>query len=112
MKKRNKYGEDFSNDEFLKSDLYNEEILVQGVIDCFFEKDDGGICVVDYKTDYFRLSDDFSINDAKAALVERYQNSLLYYKSACEILTQKPVDELILYSFSLNCEIDILRFKA
>ncbi len=103
---------DFSNDEFLKSDLYNEEILVQGVIDCFFEKDDGGICVVDYKTDYFRLSDDFSINDAKAALVERYQNSLLYYKSACEILTQKPVDELILYSFSLNCEIDILRFKA
>lgn len=79
-----------------------ERILVQGVVDMFFEESDGSITLVDYKTD--RLDDSPScIEDFKM----RHSTQLSYYKTALERITKKPVGRTVLYSFSLGREIDL-----
>ncbi len=77
----------------------NEFVLVQGVIDCFFENPDGSLTVLDFKTD--RLYG----QDAENTLIRRHKPQLLYYCRAAEEITGKKVKEAILYSFSLNKEI-------
>ncbi len=76
----------------------SEPILVQGVIDCFFENDDGTFTVVDYKTDRVKTFDE---------LIERHKFQLSYYKKAVEAMTGKKVSECILYSFQLGGEVDV-----
>lgn len=68
-----------------------EIILVQGVIDAFFEEEDG-LVLMDYKTDYIH-------KDAKAELTKKYQGQLRYYRTALEKLTGKPVKEVWFYAF-------------
>lgn len=70
----------------------NESILLQGVIDCFFEEDDG-LVLVDYKTD--RYAD-------VAEIHEKYDRQLELYKYALEKITKKPVKEKIIYLFSTD----------
>ena len=83
-------------------ELYPEEedgelILVQGIIDAYFEEPDG-LVVLDYKTDKVRR---------KEELAERYQEQLRYYAKALEQMTGKKVKEKIIYSFTLKKEIYI-----
>ena len=70
-------------------------VLVQGIIDVYFEEDDQ-LVVLDYKTDRVRYATD---------LVERYRAQLEYYAEAIEKLTGKKVKEKVIYSFSLQKEI-------
>ncbi len=79
----------------MKSD---ELILIQGVIDVYFEEDED-LILLDYKTD--------RVNSYKGEeiLIKRYSVQLDYYKKALEQLTGKKVKEKIIYSFSLNKEI-------
>lgn len=78
------------------SDSENEDIvLVQGIIDAFFEEDDG-IVIVDYKTDYVTHED---------MLINRYKAQLEYYKKALAQITGKKVKEMIIYSSRLKKEI-------
>ncbi len=74
-----------------------ETILIQGVIDVFFEEN-GEIILVDYKTD--------KVSDAKE-LVKRYAAQLAYYEQALTQLTGKRVKEKIIYSFVLEQEINL-----
>lgn len=69
-----------------------EDILVQGVIDVYFEEDDG-LVLMDYKTD--RVSE-------AAELMKRYRTQLVYYSEALERLTHKKVKEKLIYSFALQ----------
>lgn len=79
--------------------LKSEEIiLVQGVIDVYFEEEDG-IVLLDYKTD--GVDKDFG----EEILRKRYGVQLKYYEKALVQLTGKPVKEKIIYSFGLNKEI-------
>lgn len=40
--------------ESLPKEIYeNENIMIQGIIDCYFEEEDG-IVLLDYKSDYFK----------------------------------------------------------
>lgn len=83
-------------------ELYPEEedgelILVQGIIDAYFEEEDG-LVVLDYKTDRVRKAEE---------LVEKYQEQLRYYAKALEQMTGKKVKEKIIYAFSLGKEIHI-----
>ena len=71
-----------------------ETVLIQGIIDAWFEED-GGIILVDYKTDYVRDGD-------VKILTERYRAQMEYYRMALERLTQKKVTEMGLYSFRLG----------
>ena len=86
---------DFTEDEQRKKALLNETLLVQGVIDCFFEEEDGKITVVDYKTDRvsYNAVDEFR---------ERHRRQLGYYKTATERITLKTVGKCELYSFCLG----------
>lgn len=85
-----------------------ETVLIQGIIDVFFEEEDGFV-VLDYKTDAV---------SAPEELVKRYQVQLLYYSEALEQLAgypsergSKPVKERILYSFKLGQEINVIAKK-
>lgn len=77
----------------LNNESYDREtVLLQGVIDCYFEEADG-IVLVDYKTDY--------VTDGKEeAIKERYRRQIFYYARALEVLTGKQVKEKYIYLFS------------
>ena len=70
----------------------DENILLQGVIDCFFEED-GELVLVDYKTDRY--------NDI-SEIHEKYDRQLELYKYALEKITNKKVKEKIIYLFSTD----------
>ena len=72
-----------------------ETILVQGIIDLYFEEEEG-LVVLDYKTD--RISE-------PEELKGRYQTQLRYYSEALERITGKKVKERIIYSFALGIAI-------
>lgn len=78
-------------------ELYPEEreeevVLVQGIIDVYFEEEDG-LVVLDYKTDRVKNVEE---------LAEKYHAQLEYYAKALEQLTEKKVKEKIVYSFTLG----------
>jgi ATP-dependent helicase/nuclease subunit A len=73
----------------------NDTLLVQGVIDCFFEED-GQWVLVDYKTDYVD-----SPQKVKE-LAERYRIQMNLYAEALEQITGKPVKERILCLLHAN----------
>ena len=77
----------------------DELILVQGVIDLYFEED-GKIIILDYKTDHVPSGE-----LGKQVLIDRYKVQLDYYSDALEQLTGKTVIQKIIYSFERNEEI-------
>ena len=85
----------------LKPEFPSEEtVLIQGIIDVFFEEEDGFV-VLDYKTDAV---------DTAEELVKRYQVQLAYYSEALTQIfgKEKPVKERIIYSFKLGQEITLI----
>ena len=79
----------------LNKDVYiDEKIRLQGIIDCFFEEEDG-IVLLDYKTDYVEEGNEDEI-------IERYRSQLKYYKDALEKITGKRVKESYLYLFGID----------
>ena len=69
-----------------------ETVLVQGIIDLYFEED-GKLILVDYKTD--RVRD-------PAELIRRYEAQLRWYSRALSAAENKPVTEIWLYSVFLK----------
>lgn len=85
------------NAEEIYGETCAETVLIQGIIDVYFEED-GELVVLDYKTDrIFR----------KKTLQEKYHAQLEYYAMALERLTGKRVKEKIIYSFALKEEIEV-----
>ena len=76
----------------------DELLLVQGIIDVYFEENDE-LVVLDYKTDKVFGAEE---------LVNRYRAQLEYYAQALERLTGKRVKEKIIYSFALAREIEVI----
>lgn len=76
----------------------NQNQLIQGVIDLYFEEE-SGLVIVDYKTD--RVSKE----DGEQELRKRYSVQLDYYARALSQLLNKPVRGKVIYSFSLGREI-------
>ncbi len=75
----------------------DEPILIQGIIDVFFEEEDG-LVLLDYKTDYVPV-------EPEATLRQRYEKQLALYERALGEITGKRVKEKILYSFYMEREI-------
>ena len=69
-----------------------EKVLVQGVIDAYFEEEDG-LVLLDYKTESKVTEED---------LRERFCVQLKYYAKALEKLEKKKVKEVLIYSFYLG----------
>lgn len=66
-------------------------IIVQGVIDAFFENDDGEVVIIDYKTD--------RIISSPEETAAKYKAQLKYYSEALEKLLEKRVSSCYIYLF-------------
>lgn len=71
-----------------------EGLLVQGVIDCYFEEEDGYV-LVDYKTDYIG-------SEGKEEILDKYRIQIELYKEALERISGRNVKECYLYLFHLD----------
>ena len=80
----------------------NEDILVQGVIDCIVERDDGTLCLYDYKTDRLTREElcDRSLAEEKLRASHKMQLSL--YALAAEQIFGKSPEVLEVYSLPLG----------
>ena len=96
----------FTEDEARREALGDRELLVQGVIDCILEQDDGYV-LIDYKTD--RLSERELADPALAArtLSIRHGLQLSYYAAACEKMYGKPPREMLIYSLPLGDSVTV-----
>ncbi len=70
----------------------DELVMIQGIIDLYFEED-GGIILVDYKTD--RVYD-------PEQLRSMYREQLLLYRRALSMFTHLPVREMWIYSLAMG----------
>lgn len=70
----------------------DDRVLVQGIIDCWFETGEG-VTLVDYKSD--RLSGD--PDACQAELQRRYQSQLDYYAQAIKAATGKSVSRRLIW---------------
>lgn len=74
---------------------YDEQIMLQGVIDCLFEEN-GKIIIIDYKT---------SKNDFNN--IDKYTMQMQIYKKACVKILAKPCENAVLYFFGSGREVPI-----
>ena len=79
------------------------EVLVQGVIDAFFENPDGTLTLLDFKTDRVKKE------DGEEILSSRHGKQLRLYARAVEEVYEKKVSRLLIYSFALDKAIEIPR---
>jgi len=76
-----------------------EKLLLQGVVDCFFEED-GALTVLDFKTDAVRP-------DGEAARAETYRAQITAYAAALGRICGKRVRERILYFLATGTAVSI-----
>ncbi len=81
--------------EVYPEDQTDETVLIQGIIDVYFEEDEE-LILVDYKTDFVNSPEE---------LKEKYHAQLEYYAKALETLLGKKVKQKVIYSFRLQKEI-------
>lgn len=74
----------------------DEDIMIQGIIDVYWQDADGNLRLVDYKTDAAK---------EEIELLHRYQVQLTLYRRALEEITGKKVAKTAIYSFALGKEI-------
>lgn len=71
-----------------------EQIIVQGVIDCLLEEDDGGLVLLDFKTDRVAMEKSEAV---KQNMIERYGEQIRLYRQAIEQIVGRSVKESYLY---------------
>ena len=77
----------------------DELVLIQGIIDAWFEEKDG-LVIVDYKTDRVKEGEE-------QTLLDHYQVQLQYYARALSQITGKRVKEAVIYSLTIQKEIKV-----
>ena len=75
----------------LPNDATTPDVLLQGVVDCFW-REDGGLVVLDFKTDAVSA-------DGADARAENYRPQIEAYANALERIYEEPVKQKILYFF-------------
>lgn len=91
----------YIDDKYSLPEINNlNSLLINGVIDIYFEEEDG-LVIVDYKTDYV---DEANIN----SIIKDYSIQLKLYKEALERTTNKKVKECYLHLFSKEESIKII----
>lgn len=97
----------FSRREDKESIFGDEKILVQGVIDCFFIENDGGVVIIDYKTDRLSRAELANPALATAKLIPRHSRQLAYYRAAVSLLLDVPQASVtpLIYSLPLGAPV-------
>jgi len=85
-----------------------EDVLVQGIIDCYFvEEEEGGgrrTVLLDYKSNYFDLKDP---EGEEKRIRKAYSGQIALYRRALERAGLPPVKEAYLYLFAVGKMIDM-----
>ena len=98
----------FTEDPEKKAAVSGKEILLQGVIDCIIENEDGSLALIDYKTDRLTKEELSDKALAKATLVAKHSLQLSYYALAIEKIFGKYPDSVQIYSLMLGDTVDVL----
>ncbi len=88
-------------DASLGEEYENESVVVQGIIDLFFEDADGSITLVDYKTDRCKTEEE------QRAVGERYRRQVELYERAMERILKIKVKNKFLYLFSTHSVVEL-----
>ncbi|MDI6709420.1 MAG: helicase-exonuclease AddAB subunit AddA [Bacillota bacterium] len=80
--------------------LTGEAVLVQGIIDCLIEEENGQLVLIDFKTERARPGDTGTVK-------ARYEGQLALYARAVKGILGRPVAQRYLYLFSLGEEIEL-----
>ena len=99
-------AENFANDPKRRAALSGKEVLVQGVIDCVIEYEDGSLHLIDYKTDRLTRAELASGTGAER-LIRTHLMQLSYYKTAISLMFGKAPSKIGLYSLHLGREIEV-----
>ena len=98
---------DFATDAELKSLYKTESVLVQGVIDCLYEDEDGELHLIDYKTDRLTKEERENKELARAKMYEKHSLQLSYYAKAVELMFGKYPKTIEVYSLPLGETLDV-----
>ncbi len=77
-----------------------EEVLLQGVIDAWFEGEDGAVTVVDFKSDRVRPG-------GEQERAEEYRPQLSAYSLALSAILGKPVSRQVLWFFATDTAVEL-----
>ena len=77
----------------LKEVMDGTEVIVQGVVDCYFEEENQ-LVLVDYKTGFAERKDE---EEGRRSAEDRYRTQIQIYRRALEITTGKQVKEAYIY---------------
>ena len=77
-----------------------EEVLLQGVIDAWFEGEDGSLTVVDFKSDRV-------VPGGERARAEEYRLQLAAYSQALSAILGRPVNHQVLWFFATDTAIEL-----
>lgn len=86
---------------YAKQDGDGDHQIIQGIVDCLFEEEDGWV-LLDYKTD--RVS---QIPDVPKEMAARYEIQLSVYQEAVEAILRIPIKERLLYLFASGEEVKV-----
>ena len=92
----------FTTDEEKRAAYRDREILVQGVIDCIIERDDGSIVLYDYKTDRLSPEELADKEAGRRTLADRHRTQLSYYALAAERIFGRAPAHIGIYSLHLG----------
>lgn len=80
--------------------------IVQGVVDCLFQEQNGQWVLLDYKTD--RIQPNMkTMEGLQKEMAHRYDVQLSLYKKALEEILQIDIHEKIIYSFDARCPVQL-----
>lgn len=97
----------FTADAEKKAAFVGKEILLQGVIDCIVENEDGSLLLVDYKTDRLTKEELADKALAQRVLSKKHSLQLSYYAMAVESIFGKYPDSVQIYSLMLGDTVDV-----
>ena len=98
---------DFTTDAEQKKLYRDEQILVQGVIDCLYLDSDGEYHLVDYKTDRLTAEERSDKELARLKLCRKHSLQLSYYAKAVELIFGKYPKTIEVYSLPLGDTLDV-----
>jgi ATP-dependent helicase/nuclease subunit A len=88
--------------------LSDENILVQGVIDCIIENNDGTITLCDYKTDRLSAEELLDRSLAEEKLRSKHSMQLSLYARAIEKIFGRAPSSMEIYSLPLGDTVKII----
>ncbi len=99
---------EFTQDEEKRKAYRDREILVQGVIDCIIEREDGSIALCDYKTDRLTREELADRSLAEKKLRQSHKMQLSLYSMAIEKIFGKAPSSVEVYSLPLGDTVSII----